>query len=106
MEETIEAYNPTMLTGLGLFLTLYIPVVFTIAMIGDGLLSFAMTTIMLAPLVGVFTTPAGFLVLIATALLARKHPEKRIEWQSAISGSCVAVALGAVAWFMQFSFAN
>lgn len=106
MEETIEAYNPTMLAGLGLFLTLYIPVVFIIAIVGDGLLPFAMTTIVFAPLVGVFTTPAGFLVLIATALLARKRSEKRIEWRSAISGSCVAVALGAVAWFMKFSFAN
>jgi hypothetical protein len=104
MDEPIESYNPTMLTGLGLFLTLCMPAIFMIAVIGDDRLPYSMGTIIFSPIVGAFTTPVGLLVLFATFLLRKKHPEKPIRWRSALSGSCVATALGSLAWFLKFSF--
>lgn len=106
MDEPIEAYNPTMLAGLGMFLTLCMPVIFMIAVITENLLPYGMGTIIFAPIVGMFVTPAGLLVLFATFLLRKKHPEKPIAWRSAFSGSCTAIALVTVVWFLNFSLGS
>lgn len=103
MDEPIEAYDPTMLTGLGLFLTLCMPAIFVIAVIGESLLPYSMGSMIAAPMVGMFATPAGMLVLFATFLLRRKWPDKPIRWHSALSGACIAILLASVVWFLTVS---
>lgn len=104
MEEPIEAYDPTILTGLGLFLSLYMPVIFMIAVVGDHFLPFGMTTVMLAPIVGMFMTPIGLLVLLVTYSLHKKHSDKKIKWGSALPGTCFALGAACVAWFLVIGF--
>lgn len=104
MEEPIETYNPTMLAGLGLFLIFCMPMIFMIAFVGDQLIPYSMGTFIVAPIVGLFTVPAGLIVMTIMIFLRRKYPEKPVKWRSAVSGSCVAMTIGSIAWFLKFSF--
>lgn len=104
MEEHIEAYDPTILAGLGLFLTLCMPVVFLAAILGEGLIPFGMTSVMFAPIVGLFVTPIGLLVLFITFILRKKHPHKVIKWSSAVLGSSAALGISSAVWFLIFGF--
>lgn len=102
MDEPIEAYDPTKLTGLGVFLTLCMPVIFMAAVLGESFIPFGMTSVMFAPIVGLFITPIGLLVLLITFFLNRKRKDKTIKWESALLGSCVALGVSTVVWFLTF----
>ncbi len=101
---TKTSYAPTMLTALGLVLTLCMPVIFMIAVLGERFIPFSMGSIIFALIVGVFVTPAGLLLLLILFVMKRKRPNKPIRWRSALLGSCVALGLSTIAWFWRFSF--
>lgn len=102
MEEPIEVYEPTILTGLGLFLTLCMPVIFMAAVLSEGFLPFGMGSVIFAPIVSTFLTPIGLLLLLTTFLLHKKSPDKTIKWDSALLGSSFALGASTVVWFLTF----